>query len=79
MAYTAFATLVLFWLWVTLAISSHLVITILVYQDAKKLHRASLNISPILWTSISFVLPILGMFIYWIMNHSYLKREDGQV
>ncbi len=63
----------LLWLWVAFAICSHLIITVIVYQDAKRLNITSLNISPVLWASISFVLPIIGMFIYWIMNHSSLN------
>lgn len=64
---------ILLWFWVLLALCVHFVIAVIVYRDAKKIRSSSFYISPALWASISFTLPILGMFIYWIMNYSILK------
>ncbi|MDO7786900.1 hypothetical protein [Desulforamulus aquiferis] len=66
----------LYWLWAIVAIATHLAITIKVYFDAKELSEPALGISRYLWTAISFVLPIGGMLIYWLMNHSTLKRSS---
>ena len=62
--------------WALLLISAHLALIVIVYRDAKELSYPALGISPFLWATISFCLPIIGMFIYWIMNHSSLSRHS---
>ena len=61
-------------IWALLLIATHLALTVIVYRDAKRLSQVALGISPFLWLGITFSLPIIGMFIYWIMNHSSLSR-----
>lgn len=68
--------IVVYWVWVILALAAHLAVSVIVYQDAKTLIRSALSISPFLWFSISLILPIGGMFIYWLMNHSSLNKEN---
>lgn len=65
----------IFWAWLILAFAAHLAVSVIVLQDAKTLARSALGISPFLWFSISLILPVGGMFIYWLMNHSSLKRD----
>lgn len=65
-----------YWSWVIVAIAAHLTVSVIVYRDAKTLLQSALGISPFLWFSISFILPIGGMFIYWLLNHSSLNKEN---
>ncbi|HHT46772.1 MAG TPA: hypothetical protein GX004_05710 [Firmicutes bacterium] len=67
----------LLWFWGIVVVSVHFALTVIVYRDAIKIQRSSLYLSPVLWASISFSLPILGMFIYWIINHSLLKGNNN--
>ncbi|WP_082788857.1 hypothetical protein [Desulfolucanica intricata] len=67
---------VLLWIWVIVISATHLVITTIVYRDAKTLYEPALNISPFLWAAITFVIPIGGMFIYWLMNYSNLSKRN---
>lgn len=60
---------------ICLFIATHISISFLVYRDAKTLERSALGISPFLWFGIAFSLPILGMFIYWLMNYSTLSKR----
>jgi len=62
-------------IWMALLISTHLAISVIVYRDAKNLDYSALGISPFLWFGITFSLPIIGMFIYWIMNYSSLSKR----
>lgn len=62
--------------WVVLLIPTHLALTVIVYRDAKSLSNSALGISPFLWLGITFSLPIIGMFIYWLMNYSSLSRSS---
>ncbi len=64
--------------WGLVSIPAHLVLTFIVLQDAKKLCKSSLNISPFLWAAISFMLPVIGMLIYWVMNHSSLNTDNSK-
>lgn len=66
--------LVLYVGWILVFLATHISLCFVVYKDAKELERTALYISPLLWSGISFSLPILGMFIYWIMNYSILVR-----
>lgn len=61
-------------IWGLFLISTHLALTVIVSRDARSLSRPALGISPFLWLGITFSLPIIGMFIYWIMNYSSLSR-----
>jgi hypothetical protein len=70
---------VLLWIWVIVSSAAHLVITIIVYRDAKKLYEPALSISPFLWAAITFAMPIGGMFIYWLMNYSNLTRTNFKI
>lgn len=62
--------------WALLLIATHISLTIIVFRDAKLLQRSALGISPFLWLGITFSLPIIGMFIYWIMNYSSLSKHS---
>ena len=62
-------------LWILLALATHVSLCVVVYKDAVGLPKPELGISSILWLGISFTLPILGMLIYWLMNYSNLKRS----
>jgi len=64
--------------WVIVGIPAHIVLTYIVFQDARNLNSPALNISPVLWTAISFVLPFIGMLIYWVMNHSNLNLGSSK-
>ena len=70
---------VIYWSWIILVIATHLAISLIVYRDAKTILHSALSISPFLWFSISFILPIGGMFIYWLMNHSSLNKENYRI
>ena len=63
-------------IWVLLLIATHLALTVIVYRDALGLSYSALGISPFLWLGITFSLPIIGMFIYWLMNYSSLSRSS---
>ncbi|WP_066638675.1 hypothetical protein [Desulfolucanica intricata] len=71
--------IIVYWSWIIIAIAAHLAISVLVYRDAKTLLRSALGISPFLWFSISIILPIGGMFVYWLMNHSSLNKENYRI
>lgn len=66
---------IVYFLWATFFLATHISLTLIVYKDAKNLRYPALGISPFLWAGVSFSLPILGMFIYWLMNHSILCRS----
>ena len=68
-------------IWILLLIATHFALTAIVYRDAKSLLHAALGIPPFLWLGITFSLPIIGMFIYWVMNYSSLSNDlsDGSV
>lgn len=63
-------------LWLLFLVATHISLTIIVYRDAKSLHYPALGISPFLWLGIAFSLPIVGMFIYWVMNYSSLAKQS---
>lgn len=65
------------WIWVGVATTTHLVVTILVYRDSKTIIEPVLGLSPFLWAAISFTVPIGGMFMYWLMNYSNLTQKDS--
>lgn len=71
--------IIVYWFWIIIAIAAHLAISVLVYRDAKTLLHSALGISPFLWFSISIILPIGGMFVYWLMNHSSLNKENYRI
>ena len=61
--------------WIFLFVATHLAVTTIVFRDARSLTCSALGISPFLWLGITFSLPIIGMFIYWLMNYSSLSRN----
>lgn len=63
-------------IWILLLVATHISLTIIVYRDAKSLPYPALGISPFLWLGITFSLPIIGMFIYWVMNYSSLAKQS---
>ncbi len=67
--------IVIYWTWLLVAFAAHFALSLIVFQDAKTLSQPALGISPFLWFSISLILPVGGMFIYWLMNHSSLKKD----
>lgn len=67
--------LIISWLWIFTFIATHISLSVVVYKDADKNYNSAFGISPVLWFGISFSLPILGFFIYWLMNYSTLSRK----
>lgn len=67
--------LMIYYLWFFTFIATHISLSIVVYRDADKNNNALFGISPALWFGLSFSLPILGFFIYWIMNYSMFSRK----
>ena len=63
--------------WFVMFIPTHLASSVIVYRDARNLEWSALGIKPFLWFGIAFSLPILGMLIYWVMNHSTLSRHPS--
>lgn len=61
--------------WLLLLVATHISLTIIVYRDAKSLPQLALGISPLLWLGITFSLPVIGMFIYWVMHYSSWSRQ----
>lgn len=59
--------------WVILLIITHLNLTAIVYRDAQSHNELPLGIPPFLWLGIAFSMPVIGMFIYWLMNYSSLR------
>ncbi|MGF7184864.1 hypothetical protein GGQ84_000949 [Desulfitispora alkaliphila] len=59
--------------WIVVFIPTHLSLSIFVYQDAQRRQVFALRgTSPVLWFCVSFSLPIIGMFVYWVMHYSSL-------
>jgi len=71
-------TALIFWIWAIITAATHLVLTIVVYRDAKTLYEPALGIKPSLWATIAFTLPLGGMFIYWLINHSTLNKMNSR-
>jgi hypothetical protein len=63
--------------WFVIFIPTHLAISVITYRDARNLEWSALGIKPFLWFGIAFSLPILGMFIYWVMNYSTLSKQPS--
>jgi len=61
--------------WFIIFLPTHLASSVIVYRDARNLEWSALDIRPFLWFGIAFSLPILGMFIYWVMNYSSLSKH----
>lgn len=64
---------IIYFVWVILLIITHLNLTAIVYRDAQNLHESPLGIPPFLWLGVAFSMPVIGMFIYWLMNYSSLR------
>lgn len=62
--------------WMLFLVATHISLTIIVYRDARSLPYPALGISPFLWLGIAFSLPIVGMFICWVMNYSSLSKQS---
>lgn len=62
--------------WLVIFIPTHIASSAIVYRDARHNQRSALNITPFLWFGFAFSLPILGMFIYWLMTHSTLSKQS---
>ena len=69
---------ILYMFWLMILIATHISLSIIVYKDAKTLKRPALRINPVLWCSISFSMPILGMFVYWVMNYSTVSQRESR-
>lgn len=69
----------IYWFWVIVIIATNLVLAVVVYRDAITLPEPALGIAPFLWSAMSLTLPIGGMFIYWLMNHSSLKKSNFRI
>lgn len=67
---------ILYFVWVILLMITHLNLTVIVYRDAQSRHESPLGIPPFLWLGVAFSMPVIGMFIYWIMNYSSLKSNS---
>lgn len=60
--------------YVLLALLTYISTSAIVYKDAQNLGQPALSIQPIIWLGIALSLPIIGMFIYWLMNYSSLAK-----
>ncbi|HHU51651.1 MAG TPA: hypothetical protein GXZ36_07520 [Firmicutes bacterium] len=47
-----------------------------VYVDAKKIKNPALGVPPQVWGLISFVFPLMGFLVYWLMHHSTLAGTN---
>lgn len=47
-----------------------------VYVDAKRIKDPALGVPSQIWGLISFLFPLLGFFIYWLMHHSALSKKN---
>ena len=70
--------LILYIVWLLIFIAAHFALSVVVYRDAKKLPELALGINPFLWLGIALTIPVIGMFIYWVMNYSTLKQNNEQ-
>lgn len=68
---------VLVYLWLLILSATHVAISIIVYKDARTLKRSALGLTPVMWGAAAFSLPVIGMFIYWLMNYSTLKQGSN--
>jgi len=68
--------LILYIVWLLIFIAAHFALSVVVYRDAKELPKPALGISPSLWLGIALSVPVIGMFIYWVMNYSTLKPNN---
>ncbi|MBU7005288.1 hypothetical protein [Phosphitispora fastidiosa] len=68
---------VLFYLWLLILTATHVALSIIVYKDARTLKRSALGLTPVMWGAAAFSLPVIGMFIYWVMNYSTLKQGSN--
>ncbi len=68
---------VLFMFWLLILTAAHFALSIIVYKDARTLKRPALGLTPVIWAAVSFSLPVIGMFIYWLMNYSSLKQGSN--
>lgn len=68
--------IIFYYLWFFIFIATHISLSIVVFRDAFKNYNTAFRISPTLWFGVTFSLPILGFFIYWIMNYSTLARKE---
>lgn len=57
----------------------HIIFCVLVYFDAERLDRYALKgTSPILWFFFAFLVPVFGVFLYWVMHYSILVPDRSQ-
>lgn len=66
---------ILYYVWLLGMAAAHLSLTVIVYREAQNLRRSALGISPLLWGGVAFSLPVIGMFVFWLMNYSTLCVE----
>lgn len=67
---------ILYLVWILGMAATHLSLTVIVYREAQNLRRSALGITPVLWGGVAFSLPVVGMFIFWLMNYSTLCVEN---
>ena len=77
MLVAGFSFEVLFMLWLLILTAAHFAVSIIVYKDARTLKRSALGLTPVMWGAVAFSLPVIGMFIYWLMNYSTLKQGSN--
>ncbi|NLY90672.1 MAG: hypothetical protein GX081_03580 [Firmicutes bacterium] len=67
-----------FWLTLLLAVLLfiNLYLTAAVYVDAKKRGLDQLNLPPGIWALVTFIFPLWGFFVYWLMHHSTLAFRE---
>ncbi|MDO9534989.1 MAG: hypothetical protein Q7J85_06580 [Bacillota bacterium] len=68
--------LILYIVWLLIFAAAHFALSVVVYRDAKKLPEPALGINPTLWLGIALSIPVIGMFIYWVMNYSTMKPNN---
>jgi len=66
---------VLYLFWMIIFAATNLAVSIIVYRDARLNRRPALGMTPVMWWAVAFSVPVIGMFVYWLMNHSTLNRN----
>ncbi|HEY8343945.1 MAG TPA: hypothetical protein VIL66_02010 [Bacillota bacterium] len=63
-------------IFVVLLVFIDLYLSASVYVDAKKIKDPALGVPPPIWGLISFIFPLMGFFVYWLMHHSTLAGTN---
>ncbi len=70
------AVFILGLLWSFLVFVINLILAAIIAGDARQLKNAKPAIPPVLWFFIVMITSLLGVVVYWGMNHSTLSRRQ---